>query len=61
MSDKSLLKRAGGKVASLHQMDRRLRAKAVAVRQGEKDLAALEGEVRAARERGATARPGTVI
>ncbi|OUZ07751.1 hypothetical protein BHE97_15280 [Aeromicrobium sp. PE09-221] len=61
MSDNPMLKRAGGKVAALHESDRRLRAKAVAARQREKDLTALEDEARTARRKRLGVTPGTVI
>lgn len=60
MSDIPNLKRAGQQIASLHEMDRRLRDKAVAARKREKDLDALEGEARAARKQRAGISPGTV-
>ena len=50
MSRNPKLNRAGEQIAALHEMDRRLRAKAVQARQGEKDVAALENEARRARQ-----------
>ncbi len=49
MSRNPKLNRAGEQIASLHEMDRRLRAKAVQARRAEKEVAALESEARRAR------------
>ncbi len=48
MSRNPKLNRAGEQIASLHEMDRRLRAKAVQARRAEKDVSALEDEARRA-------------
>lgn len=57
MTHNPTLDKAGEQIASLHDMDRRLRAKAVQARQAEKDVAALEEEARRARSQRAGINP----
>ena len=57
MSRNPKLNRAGEQIASLHALDRRLRAKAVEARRAEKEVTALENEAHRARLQGAGINP----